>query len=727
MMTVNLMKEQQPPLPVEDDECDSSYYSRPTTKTSTLSTSLYRVASSDEISDFLQQQSLRLTNENRLDNADSDCSMDGSLLSSFTRTTVSLLPQTPITKSTLKPVTTASATYTKPITPYLSQSCFASITSTPIKLKSDHDLTELSWLNNFKVDQQIETAIKDEVHSGTGDQQQDEENKTTKLLAKLISELKQVDPRQMELASTTTNQDKPLLSYGVIIFLSLKAQTKSWCLSIKDLYEDIQEKYPYYKTAKRGWKNAIRDTLVQIPCFKKVKREAIPHHHRSVWTIDPYYRPLLSKAFGSIPVQKTVTDIPKQKDALSNATPNQHDSTTTNESKCPSSILSDFAPKATVKSKELFPRLFEKFCEQTDTNDHEADSNHVRSTDTASLPIKPSSSSAKRRAPENSDNNSNKSNLIQSSSKRTRDSKLWRSKKILQRYSNSQIRDSKRQRQNSIDNDDRKKSGEEHARRRTSIVVKSSTPIIYTPFPSTDHTYGICIIKRRTQKRIRSTGSSVGSIEYNDCSKHLAKAKILTTQNSNLVEEDDEADSSRSPRKKIEKTTPKSPPPVSRRQPIATRSKSKQSELKRKLRPVQSLIVEPSPTNRKQKMSTKTRRQSSSRPSQTAKIRRPNRPRVTPLVSNRINRRVIEEDLELLRQSTNQVAQPLDLTVIRKRPLLSSHDLLKLSEVASNALEELEQQKQQQQHENSEILNIEEIGNDDGVLDLSMTSAHSEH
>ncbi|CAF1015254.1 unnamed protein product [Didymodactylos carnosus] len=213
----------------------------------------------------------------------------------------------------------------------------------------------------------------------------------------------------------------------------------------------------------------------------------------------------------------------------------------------------------------------------------------------------------------------------------------------------------------------------------------------------------------------------------NDCSKHLAKAKILTTQNSNLVEEDDEADSSRSPRKKIEKTTPKSPPPVSRRQPIATRSKSKQSELKRKLRPVQSLIVEPSPTNRKQKMSTKTRRQSSSRPSQTAKIRRPNRPRVTPLVSNRINRRVIEEDLELLRQSTNQVAQPLDLTVIRKRPLLSSHDLLKLSEVASNALEELEQQKQQQQHENSEILNIEEIGNDDGVLDLSMTSAHSEH
>ncbi|CAF1678233.1 unnamed protein product, partial [Didymodactylos carnosus] len=50
------------------------------------------------------------------------------------------------------------------------------------------------------------------------------------------------------------------------------------------------------------------------------------------------------------------------------------------------------------------------------------------------------------------DNNSNKSNLIQSSSKRTRDSKLWRSKKILQRYSNSQIRDSKRQRQNSIDN-----------------------------------------------------------------------------------------------------------------------------------------------------------------------------------------------------------------------------------------------------------------------------------
>ncbi|CAF1071875.1 unnamed protein product [Didymodactylos carnosus] len=667
------MKEEQPLAPVEDDECDSSYYSRPsTTKSNSLFSSLYRVASTDEISNFLQQQSLRLTNGNRIDNGDSDCSMDGSLLSSFTRSTVPL--QTPTTHGTSKLVTTTPSTYRKPITPYLSRSCFASITSTPVKLKPDHDLTELSWLNTFKVGSQIETAIKDEIQSNNSDQQQDEENKTTKLLAKLISELKQIDPRQIELTTTTT-EDKPLVSYGVLIFLSLKAQTKSWCLSIKDLYEDIQEKYPYFKTAKRGWKNTIRDTLIQIPCFKKIKREAVPYHHRSVWTIDPYYRPLLTKAYASIPAQKTTTtdtsthngyeinseEMHHIKSTLSDAASNRHDSTTTNESKCPVSILSNFAPKATVKSKELFPRLYEKFCEQTETDKQQADSNYVQSAAATLLMIRSRSSSIKQSVTENS-------TLI-------------------------------------------------------AAALKSSTPVIYTPFPSTDHTYGVCIVKEKRQKRISSPASSTGSIEYSDPSENLLKGKILTTLNNNSIEEDDEADSSKSIQKK---TTPKQTPIVSHRQPIATRSKSKRSELKRKLRPTKISFVEPSPPTRKQKTRTKVRQHILTRSSQTAKVRRPDRPRVTPLVSNRISRRIIEQDLELLRQSTYQEPQPLDLTVRKKRPLLLINDLLKLSEVASSALEELEQQKQQLKHKNSEITNRQETDNDE-VLDLSMTSTHLEH
>ncbi len=48
-------------------------------------------------------------------------------------------------------------------------------------------------------------------------------------------------------------------------------------------------------TNKRGWKNLLKQTINLIPCFVKTKHDS--PKSRSIWTIDPYYRPLLTKAY----------------------------------------------------------------------------------------------------------------------------------------------------------------------------------------------------------------------------------------------------------------------------------------------------------------------------------------------------------------------------------------------------------------------------------------------
>ena len=64
---------------------------------------------------------------------------------------------------------------------------------------------------------------------------------------------------------------KPPLSFACMIFMSLESSpTKT--LPVKDIYEWIQWKFPFYRTAPTGWKNSVRHNLSLNKCFKKVTR-----------------------------------------------------------------------------------------------------------------------------------------------------------------------------------------------------------------------------------------------------------------------------------------------------------------------------------------------------------------------------------------------------------------------------------------------------------------------
>jgi hypothetical protein len=114
----------------EEDECDSS--------------SLFTFASQSDVNSFLHSQAAKITGVTSSISDDEDSSMDGSLLARFT--------QIPSEK---KFIINNSNTRSIPIKPYLSRSCFASLTSSsPIKthsqkLYASDDLTELKWLNTF--------------------------------------------------------------------------------------------------------------------------------------------------------------------------------------------------------------------------------------------------------------------------------------------------------------------------------------------------------------------------------------------------------------------------------------------------------------------------------------------------------------------------------------------------------------------------------------------------
>ena len=64
---------------------------------------------------------------------------------------------------------------------------------------------------------------------------------------------------------------KPPLSFACMIFMSLESSpTKT--LPVKEIYEWIEWKFPFYRTAPTGWKNSVRHNLSLNKCFKKVMR-----------------------------------------------------------------------------------------------------------------------------------------------------------------------------------------------------------------------------------------------------------------------------------------------------------------------------------------------------------------------------------------------------------------------------------------------------------------------
>ncbi|CAF1018440.1 unnamed protein product [Adineta steineri] len=295
----------------EEDECDSSC--------------VYTVASQSDVTSFLYAQEAKITGLSSTlsdnDDYDDESSIDGSFSTRFTENHLKLKKS------------------------YLSHSCFASIsTSTLNKTNSVDDLTELKWLNSFK--------LKEFKDNKTNNQ---EIKETTTTTYQVISNTEDpISKLSNELKIYPNNKDS--ISYGVLIFLALYSKRNDkqtpWSLTLKQIYEYIQI-HNKHTVDKRGWKNLLKQTLNIIPCFIKTKLDS--NKSRSIWTIDSYYRPLLTKAYLtnlSLPVNKiTSTNENDEKEISLNITDSSK------------SMVNNFPPKATVKTKAL-PRLYERLCEE---------------------------------------------------------------------------------------------------------------------------------------------------------------------------------------------------------------------------------------------------------------------------------------------------------------------------------------------------------------------------
>lgn len=240
----------------EEDECDSA--------------GRFPVASQSDINSFLHAQAAKITglNSSISDDDDDASSIDDNLLSRFAQ-----VPRKSSTK-----------------TSYLSRSCFASISSQ--KQNISDDLTELKWLTTFKFKEFQDPKS----NSTTQEKPVPLVDSNEDRISKLSNELKSYDAK--------TPHAEPF-AFGAVIFLALYAHRDDkptpWSLTIKQIYEYIQTNDKSI-TNKRGWKNLLKQTLNTIPCFIKTKHD-IPKS-RSIWSVDPYYRPLLTKAYLSNPSQK---------------------------------------------------------------------------------------------------------------------------------------------------------------------------------------------------------------------------------------------------------------------------------------------------------------------------------------------------------------------------------------------------------------------------------------
>ena len=66
---------------------------------------------------------------------------------------------------------------------------------------------------------------------------------------------------------------KPPLSFACMIFMAIESYP-SKTLPVKDIYEWIMWRFPYYRSAAPGWKNSVRHNLSLNKCFKRVDRNS---------------------------------------------------------------------------------------------------------------------------------------------------------------------------------------------------------------------------------------------------------------------------------------------------------------------------------------------------------------------------------------------------------------------------------------------------------------------
>lgn len=152
---------------------------------------------------------------------------------------------------------------------------------------NDDDLTSLNWLQKPGVLNSMCNALTGSPHCvnpmgcrsskrkprsmGKAGEKKDGDSETKKGSSNSAEKMLNVVLSVRNKRYDGEDSHKPPLSFACMIFMALESSpTKT--LPVKQVYEWIQWKFPYYATALPGWKNSIRHNLSLNKCFQKVEK-----------------------------------------------------------------------------------------------------------------------------------------------------------------------------------------------------------------------------------------------------------------------------------------------------------------------------------------------------------------------------------------------------------------------------------------------------------------------
>lgn len=183
----------------------------------------------------------------------------------------------------------ANQIMTSPVSPSISSHSSANLTlhaSATATSVSDMELTNLGWLQKPGVLSSMCTALGDSPqqqqqshHSKAGShgrrrprqakasETRGECSKSSRTSDKMVNVILNARNRKYDGGDVI----KPPLSFACMIFMAVESSpTKT--LPVKEIYDWVMWKFPYYRNAPPGWKNSVRHNLSLHKCFKKVER-----------------------------------------------------------------------------------------------------------------------------------------------------------------------------------------------------------------------------------------------------------------------------------------------------------------------------------------------------------------------------------------------------------------------------------------------------------------------
>ena len=141
----------------------------------------------------------------------------------------------------------------------LNRSCFADFRGHAHD-QVDSDLTCLNWLQEGNLLNGFTPCSNKEVIDG--------EQKVEKYDPELS--LNSSDPLNL-ISEVDKSLRKPPYSFSTLIFMAIE-NSENKMLAVKDIYQWIQDTFPYFQKAPIGWKNSVRHNLSLNKSFKKVEK-----------------------------------------------------------------------------------------------------------------------------------------------------------------------------------------------------------------------------------------------------------------------------------------------------------------------------------------------------------------------------------------------------------------------------------------------------------------------